>query len=220
MKTVGMITIGQAPRDDVVPEMEKLLGPDVRVVQAGALDGLSRSEIAALAPAGGQFPLVTRLLDGDSVVIAKEAIISRLQACLDRLAGEATAFAILCTGKFPRFRCARPVLEPERILFAATRAVLAEGPLGVVIPLEAQRPMAAAHWSQADPGVVVAAASPYAGTAGLVGAAETLRGAGVRLVTMDCMGFTQAMKGVVADVAGVPVLLPSSLIARFVAEVA
>jgi protein AroM len=90
----------------------------------------------------------------------------------------------------------------------------------VVVPLEAQRPLAAAHWSQVDPGVKVAVASPYAGTAGLVSAAETLRREGARLVTMDCMGFTQAMKRVIADVAGVPVLLPSSLIARFVAEVA
>ncbi len=51
MRTIGAITIGQAPRDDVVPEMEKRLGPPVRVLQAGALDGLSRADITAFAPA-------------------------------------------------------------------------------------------------------------------------------------------------------------------------
>ncbi len=122
MKTIGMITIGQAPRDDVVPEMEKVLGPEVRIVQAGALDGQSRADIAALAPAPGQFPLITRLLDGTSVVIAKEAIIPRLQACLDRLAAEATGFALLCTGTFPRFRSRHPVLEPERMALAYAEA--------------------------------------------------------------------------------------------------
>ena len=31
-RTVGMITIGQTPRDDIVPEIEKLLGPSIRAV--------------------------------------------------------------------------------------------------------------------------------------------------------------------------------------------
>ena len=220
MKTVGMITIGQAPRDDVVPEMEKILGPEVRIVQAGALDGLSGAEIAALAPGPGQFPLITRLLDGTSVVIAKESIIPRLQACLDRLAGEATGFAILCTGRFPRFRCRHPVLEPEPILFAAAQAIVSEGPLGVIVPIEAQRSAATAHWSRITPAVTVAVASPYAGAAPLVSAAEDLRRAGARLVVMECMGFTQAARSVVRDLTGAAVLLPSSLVARVVAEVA
>lgn len=220
MKTVGMITIGQAPRDDVVPEMEKVLGAEVRIVQAGALDGMSRAEVLSLAPAPGQFPLITRLLDGTSAVIAKEAIIPRLQACLDRLAGEATAFAILCTGTFPRFQCAHPVLEPERILFAAAQAIAGDGPLGVIVPIEAQRPAAAAHWSRIRPEVTVAVASPYAGPAPLVRAAEELRRAGARLVIMDCMGFTQAARSVVRGVTGAAALLPSSLVARIVAELA
>src|SRR5262249_52962223 len=101
MKTVGVITIGQSPRDDVVPDMEKPLGPDFRIVQAGALDGLGHAEIAALAPTGDEFPLITRLRDGTSVVIGKERIIGRVQACLDDLGREASAFAIMCTGKFP-----------------------------------------------------------------------------------------------------------------------
>ena len=45
MISVGLVTIGQAPRDDVVPDMSEILGRDVRLVQAGALDGLSRDEM-------------------------------------------------------------------------------------------------------------------------------------------------------------------------------
>ena len=41
MKRIGAITIGQSPRVDVVPEMQQILGPDVEIVQAGVLDGLS-----------------------------------------------------------------------------------------------------------------------------------------------------------------------------------
>jgi len=220
MKTVGVITIGQSPRDDVVPDMEKLLGPDFRIVQGGALDRLSRAEIEALAPRPDEFPLITRLLDGTSVVIGKEQIIARLQGCLDALGAEASAFAIMCTGKFPRFRCTRPVLEPERILFATAQAVHGDGPLGVIVPIEVQREAAQAHWGRITSDVTVAVASPYGGAGPLVTAAETLARAGARLVVLDCMGFTQAAKATVRDVTGAPVLVGVSLVARMIAEVA
>jgi protein AroM len=235
MKTLGFITIGQSPRDDSVPEMEKLLGSGTRVVQAGALDGLTREEIDALAPgavlplsaAGSRSgdrpaapgdPLITRLRDGASVIVAKQAILGRLQGCLDRLDPEIDAAVLLCTGVFPRFRSSHPVLEPDRILYAAAEAVFGGGRLGVLIPIEAQRATMAARWRPIDFGVAIAVASPYAGTAPLVAAAEALREAGASLIAMSCMGYTEAMKALVRDVTGVPALLPTSLVARIAAE--
>jgi hypothetical protein len=44
--TVGLITVGQAPRSDVVPDMAAILGRDVEIVEAGALDGLTREQMA------------------------------------------------------------------------------------------------------------------------------------------------------------------------------
>ena len=61
---IGMATIGQTPRIDVVPAMERILGPEVKTIQAGALDGLTSHEISALAPAPGEQPIITRLRDG------------------------------------------------------------------------------------------------------------------------------------------------------------
>ena len=46
MISVGLVTIGQAPRDDVVPDMVEILGRDVHLVQAGALDGLGPGRLA------------------------------------------------------------------------------------------------------------------------------------------------------------------------------
>ncbi len=48
---IGMVTVGQAPRADIVPDMAALL-PDVDILEAGALDGLDRAAIARLAPEG------------------------------------------------------------------------------------------------------------------------------------------------------------------------
>jgi len=218
MKALGFVTIGQSPRDDYVPEMEKILGPDMRVVQAGALDGLARAQIDALAPGPGQDALITRLGDGSSVIVAKQAILGLLQGCLDRLDPEIDAAVLLCTGVFPPFRSSRPVLEPDRILYAAAEALFGGGRLGVLIPIEAQRATMAARWRPIDPEAAIAVASPYAGTSALAEAAEALRRAGVSLIAMSCMGYTRAMKALVRDVAGVPALLPTSLVARMAAE--
>ena len=220
MTTIGAITIGQAPRDDVVPEMEKLLGAGVRVLQAGALDGLSRGDIAALAPSDGKDALITRLTDGTEVIVSKPAILGRLQACLDALAPKTDACVILCAGKFPAFQSPHPVLLPERLIAAAADAVWEGGRLGVIVPIPHQRAGAAARWQHIDPDVAVAVASPYQGAGDVMSAAEELRRAGVTLTIMNCLGFTSATKAVVRDVTRAPALLPISLIARFLAELA
>jgi len=220
MRAIGAITIGQAPRDDVVPEMEKLLGGGARVLQAGALDGLSRADIAALAPADGEDALITRLTDGSDVIVAKRAILGRLQACLDRLAPESEACVVLCAGKFPPFRSPRPVLLPDRLIAAAVGAVWEGGRLGVIVPIPQQRAAAVAGWAHVDPQVAVTVASPYQGAGEVMRAAEELRRAGVTLTVMNCLGFTSATKAVVRDVTGAPALLPISLIARFLGELA
>jgi len=221
MRTVGAITIGQTPRADIAGEMQTLLGDDVRIVQAGALDGLTRAEIDALAPApGDDDALIARLRDGGEVLLAKAQIVPRLQACLDRLHGEADVFAILCAGAFPPFTSARPVLLPERCLAAIVDATFDGGRLGVIVPIKQQQASSAARWSRVDPGVVVTVASPYDDPSRLIAAAEELRRAGVSLVVMECQGFTGAMKQTVRDVTGAPALLPTSVLARFLAELA
>ena len=221
MRTVGAITIGQTPRDDIVGEMEKVLGAGVRIEQAGALDGLARDEIDALAPApGDDDALITHLRDGATVLVAKRRIVPRLQACLDRLAAEADAFAILCAGAFPPFTSARPVLLPERCLAAVVEAAFDGGRLGVLVPIPHQLESSTKRWSRVDPRVLVTVASPYDDPARLIAASEELRRGGVSLVVMECQGFTSAMKSVVRDVTGAAALLPASVLARVLAELA
>jgi len=220
MKTVAAITIGQTPRDDVAGELEKVLGPDVRVVQAGALDGLSRADIERLTPAAEADALVTRLRDGADVIVGKSRIVPRLQACLDRLAGETQAATILCAGVFPTFQSPHPVVMPERCMSAIVDAVFDGRRLGVIVPIAEQRESYRARWSRVDPRVRMVVASPYDDASRLVAAAEELRRDGVSLVVMECMGFTSGMKQIVRDVTGAPALLPATVLARVLAELA
>jgi protein AroM len=218
MKKVAAITIGQTPRDDVAGELEKVLGPKLRVVQAGALDGLSRAEIDALSPAADHDALVTRLRDGSDVIVGKSRIVPRLQRCLDRVAGETEAATILCAGVFPPFQSPHPVVMPERCMSAMVDAVFDGRRLGVIVPIVEQVESYRARWSRVDPRVAVVVASPYDDPARLVDAAEALRRAEASLVVMECMGFTSGMKQIVRDVTGVPALLPATVLAAVLAE--
>ena len=45
MKKIGMLTIGQSPRDDILPGLKEILGKNVEIVEAGALDGKSMLDV-------------------------------------------------------------------------------------------------------------------------------------------------------------------------------
>ncbi len=115
MTKVGLITVGQAPRSDVVPDMAAILGGDVLIVEAGALDGLTREQIAPLAPEGDDEILVTRLADGSSVFVGKTRMIPRIEAKIAALEDQGVALnVLLCTGEFPKLAARRPFLEPHQ----------------------------------------------------------------------------------------------------------
>ena len=73
-RTLGTLTIGQAPRPDVVPIIDRHVPAAVRRIHRGVLDGLSHSEIAARYGAEtGEPALVTRLRDGSVVELSRAA---------------------------------------------------------------------------------------------------------------------------------------------------
>ncbi|MEM3735736.1 MAG: AroM family protein [Candidatus Bathyarchaeia archaeon] len=47
---IGLITIGQSPRNDVTPMLKAMLGQAVQLVEKGALDNLTKDEVNRLAP--------------------------------------------------------------------------------------------------------------------------------------------------------------------------
>ena len=70
MVKVGAVTIGQSPREDVVQDLLPLMGEQVELIQAGALDELTREEVQAFAPGPEDYALISRLRDGSSVMLA------------------------------------------------------------------------------------------------------------------------------------------------------
>ena len=85
LKKIGVITIGQSPRIDIIPEMREVLGADVEILEAGALDGLALEEVKKFYPKGRDYVLCTRMSDGTEVIVAKKFIVPRVQKCIDLL---------------------------------------------------------------------------------------------------------------------------------------
>jgi len=223
-RVIGTVTIGQSPRIDLIPEMRFVMAQDVRILEAGALDGLTLDEVRKLAPEPGDDVLVTRMADGTAVRVADKHIIPRMQDKIDELVRRGVdVVALVCTGEFPQFRCDKLLVVPQKVLFHAVAGVAAgdrEFRLGIFLPDRDQIEPGVRRWSNITPMVRIEAASPYGQMGDIEAAAYALREWKADLIVMDCIGYTLAMKDRVREIAGVPVLLARSVVARMLAELA
>ncbi len=221
---VGMATIGQTPRIDVVPAMERILGPEVRTVQAGALDGLSASDIAALAPADGEQPIITRLRDGSSTLLSHRAILPRMQRCVDDLTAQGAKFVVmLCGADWSAVRSDTLIVNPGKLFPNIVTALAAGRRLGIIKPDGGQVEGETRRYAGLGIDARVTSASPYLGDARIDAAraaAEQLRAQDVELVWMTCVGMDERMREAVQNVVERPVILAQALLGRVVAEVA
>ena len=139
-KRVAFVTIGQAPRDDLMPEILAQIGDGIEATEIGLLDGLSREEIAAHAPSDDGDRLVSRLTDGTEVLLDKSWVEGRLQeavAEVDR--GGFHLIVLLCTGNFPNLHSKTLLVESGRVVDHMVDALSADGrTVGLMVPNEAQ----------------------------------------------------------------------------------
>ncbi|MCP4395783.1 MAG: AroM family protein [bacterium] len=219
---IGAITIGQSPRTDVIPEIQQLIEFDIEFVEIGALDGLTLDEVETLAPKTGDYVLHTRMKDGSAVTIGKEAILPRMQACVDTLTQQGVEFiALLCTGKFPEFDSPVLLLEPQKITDTLITALAGtQHKIGIITPLAEQVEQAAAQLQGMRENIVAVHASPYtpAFQDELARAASILREKNIRLSVLHCIGYTLEMKKQIKELTEKPVILARSLTAQILRE--
>lgn len=218
---LGLVTLGQTPREDIVPEMAAVLGPGIEILERGALDGLDAPAVSALAPGPDEQVLITRLRDGTAVFVSLPRIAPRVQACLHELDREGVALsAVLCTGTFPGLAAAAPLLLPDRLVAGVLRGLGHGGRLGVLVPSDAHRRQAGPRWRALGAEPVVAVLSPYGppDPAALAQAAEVLASGEAALLVLDCMGYRRQTRDALRGLLGIPVLQPNLLLARVAAE--
>ena len=216
---IGAITVGQSPRVDVTPDLWPIFGPNVELIEAGGLDGLSREEIETFVPEEGDYVLVSRLKDGSSVTFAERYVLPRLQQCIDRLEEEGVRLILFfCTGDFPdNFRHKVPLIFPNQILFGLV-PVLCAGKLAAVTPSEKQLEQSQKKWGGYGLEVESYAASPYGEMEAVEAAAREIAKTDADLVLLDCIGYTAEMKRMVAKITGKNVILSRTILARAVME--
>ena len=216
---IGAITVGQSPRVDVTPDLWPIFGPNVELIEAGGLDGLTREDIEKFAPEEVDYVLVSRLKDGSSVTFAERYVLPRLQQCIDRLEEEGVRLILFfCTGDFPdNFRHKVPLIFPNQILFGLV-PVLCAGKLAAVTPSEKQLEQSQKKWGGYGLEVKSYAASPYGEMEAVEAAAREIAKTDADLVLLDCIGYTAEMKRMVAKITGKNVILSRTILARAVME--
>jgi len=218
-RTLGIITIGQAPRDDIAALFAQHAPTGTKVVLRGALDGLSDAEVDKLQPESGGDTLYTRLRGGRDVKISKKAVIARSPKAIARLRDDGCdAIVYACTGEFPPMAGDEGVIFPSRVLNGLATGLLPQGRLGLLIPLAEQAEKLAAKWARPGLEIVAEALAPSADAKEANAAAERLAARKPDLVAMDCMSYTPITKEQVKPALGVPTLLAITATGRVLRE--
>ena len=214
---IGMITIGQSPRNDVIAEIREILG-QVEIVERGCLDGWTNEQIGSLKPEEREPFLVTLLRDGSSVQVSKEKTVQLLQKCIKELENEdVISIVLLCTGDFSDLESKKLLIAPGKLIRGLVEAMLTtEEKLGVIVPCSEQIGQTQKKWGHLNP--VVEVASPYENSRKIQDAAKRLRAENVDLTVLDCIGYTRQMKQAVREITGKPVILARFLLARVLRE--
>ncbi|MDR3670193.1 MAG: AroM family protein [Holophaga sp.] len=217
-RRLGLLTLGQSPREDVTPTFKAILGGSVGILERGALDGLDREGLLQVTAKDGESPLETRLGSGAAIGLSRAALMPHLIAAGTELSGVCDRVVLLCSGEFPALAAACPrLIQPIRILRGAISAVAEHRLLGLIGPAS-DLAAAPAQWRPYAPNLLCAAASPYDGLATVMAAGRELARQGVDLIFLDDMGFSEVHRLAVAGETRLPVVCATTLTARMLCE--
>lgn len=218
---LAFATIGEAPRDDLVPYLRSQLPAGLEVEEDGVLNHLDAAGRRALDAGDDSLHMVTRDRAGHAYRLSHERTLPEMQRVVDGLVERgAELVVILCGADWTSVRSPVPVVNPG-LLFPNVVQALGQGlKLGVIKPDEGQIPHTIQHYTSLGLDPVVTAASPYHDDrlARAERAAETLREAGADMIWMTCVGMNEDMRAAVRAVHPRPTILARSLLARIIGE--
>ena len=220
-RILGTLTIGQAPRPDVVPIIDRYVAAEIRRIHRGVLDGLSSDEIdQRYQPEPGEPVLVTILQDGTEVELSRRRIKDGVQEALLALEAEGCdAILLLCTGTFDGLECNKAwLVEPDQIIPTMVAGLVQKRQLGVIVPIASQIGSESGKWRPLYRPPIFATASPYAATPdAVVDAGKELQARGAEAILLDCIGFTERHREALLPL-GLPVILSNVVAAKGLSE--
>ena len=212
--TLRVFVIGQSPRPKVAAEIQSA-APGVSVRLEGALDGMTREQIATqAAPRDDADMLFTVLPSGETTTISKTVVGARLAARLH----DGGPALLCCTGAFNGLPYRADIVQPSVVLNALAAALLPAGTLGLFVPLPEQ--VVTLGQLRERPGLRTIALTlrPLSDAATIDAAARDMAEQKPDLVILDCMSYTRADKARIAAILDCPILLPIAVAARVAAS--
>ena len=148
MKKLLTITIGQAPRDDIMEQMKPFLSR-FEVIQRGALDGLTKEYILKhFSPKENDYILESKLLNGDYVNFSEEKILERIQDIL-LTEVDVDLVLMLCTGVFDyKFKTNHNIIYPQKLIHPVISHLVGDRKLVVLNPSKSQIPQSKDKWEK------------------------------------------------------------------------
>lgn len=218
---IAFATIGEAPRDDLVPYLRKQLPPMTEVIEDGVLNALSSQERLALDAGDSSIHMVTRDQKGNSYRLNYQRTLPHMQRVVDGLSAQgANLVVIICGADWTPIRSSVPVINPGKLFPNLIQALGANLKLGVIKPDSGQIPHTVKQYTALGLDPVVTAASPYqpdrlerARKAG-----EELKAQNVDLIWLTCVGMDEEFRGAVRSVLPKPTILARSILAHVINE--
>lgn len=218
---LAFATIGEAPRDDLVPYLRSKLPASLEIEEDGVLNHLDEAQRQALNADDDSLHMVTRARDGRAYKLAYERTLPEMQKVVDGLVARgADLVVILCGADWSPVTASVPVVNPGKLFPNLVQALGTGLKLGVIKPDEGQIPHTIQHYTSIGLDPVVTAASPYEPDRldRARRAAELLRDQGAELIWMTCVGMDEDMRDAVHEVLPRPTILARSVLARIIAE--
>lgn len=209
---IAFVTIGQAPRDDIVPELLMLAGQwpeDLLVQQFGVLDDVTAATLSATPIHLNESRFYTRLAGGDYVTIGGGLIGRHLDPLLHRLDGQGFDLIVLITtGLFQPTCLGTPFLHGQQVVDAWIGSlVMGSCKLGLIYPLARQH-NGFAH------GTLIQNAQAVAATGGMERLEDATAGlSDADLILMHSVGYTERMAESVSAASRKPVVTARRIIA-------
>ncbi|WZL72552.1 AroM family protein [Clostridiaceae bacterium 35-E11] len=220
-KKLGIITIGQSPRMDLTQDIKDVLNKDITVIEQGVLDKYTYEEvIEKFSPKNQEAVLVSRMREGTQVALSEKKIIGEIQSHIDEIEKKVDMVLLLCTGKFPVFQHKKPLIIPQNILHATVSKLEPKKKIGAIIPDTDQIDQMRKWWGTVNMDVKIEVASPYKDIKNIEKAAKRFKDKAINYIVLDCMGYSVDMKKMVSRMSGKMVILPRTLIARVINELA
>lgn len=218
---LGIITIGQSPRIDITQDIKDILNKDIAVIEAGVLDRYTYEEVLErFSPNDNEDILVSRMRDGTQVVLSEDIVINELQNCIDEIEEKVDMVILLCTGKFPEFNHNKPLIVPQKLLHSIVAKLESNNKIGIIIPDIGQVEQSKRWWNTVDIDIEIEVASPYKDIENIEKVATRFKDKSINYIVLDCMGYSVEMKKIVSKESDKIVILPRTLIARVINELA